>query len=74
MADDLLRMARAAQHRAARAIAARGPAHPIALALVEDAAAATNRALDRGHPVHAIHPPRGIPRERTQPRDDAETA
>ncbi|GAA1143365.1 hypothetical protein GCM10009577_79210 [Streptomyces javensis] len=71
---DLLRMARAAQDRAARAIAARGPCHPIALALADAAATATNRALDRGHPVHAIHPPREGSHERTQPHYRADTA
>ncbi|MFF4179490.1 hypothetical protein [Streptomyces sp. NPDC001750] len=54
-------MARAAQHRAARAIAAHGLAHPVALVLLAAAATAAAHAWDAGHAVNETHP-------RTTPR------
>ncbi|MFJ7200926.1 MULTISPECIES: hypothetical protein [unclassified Streptomyces] len=51
-----IRAARTAQHHAVRAIAARGLAHPITLALLAAAVTAAARAWDAGHPVTDIHP------------------
>ncbi|MFD5065266.1 hypothetical protein [Streptomyces sp. NPDC058394] len=51
-----IRLARIAQHGAVRAIAARGLAHPLTLALLAAAATAAARAWDAGHRVNDIHP------------------
>ncbi|GAA0897939.1 MULTISPECIES: hypothetical protein [Streptomyces violaceusniger group] len=64
----------ATQSAAANVVAARGLKSPAAIALLITAATAASAAMDADHPVHAIYPPRGTPRGRTQPRDDAETA
>ncbi|MEV6750088.1 hypothetical protein ACFVZJ_25730 [Streptomyces sp. NPDC058322] len=45
-----------AQHRAVRAVTARGPGHPLTLALLAAAATAAARAWDAGHRVTATHP------------------
>ncbi|NUK11172.1 hypothetical protein HRW18_24975 [Streptomyces lunaelactis] len=49
--------ARTAQNLAIRAIAARGLAHPITLALLAVAATTASRAWDIGHRVTDTHPP-----------------
>lgn len=51
-----IRMARAAQHLAARAIAARGLAHPVTRALLAVAALAAAGAWEAGHRVTDLHP------------------
>lgn len=56
--DNIADIARAAQEAALHAIDLRGLASPDALLLLRVAATAANAALDAGHPVNAIHPPR----------------
>ncbi|MYW08576.1 hypothetical protein GT034_09500 [Streptomyces sp. SID2563] len=51
-----IRAARAAQKRAARAIAARGLAHPLTRILLAAAATAAAQAWEAGHRVTDIHP------------------
>lgn len=51
----MVRSARAAQYRAARALARFGSSHPRARWLLAQAAAAAARAWDAGHRVHDIH-------------------
>ncbi|MDX3232529.1 hypothetical protein [Streptomyces sp. ME19-01-6] len=51
-----IRAARAAQYRAARAVATCGLAHPLTCTLLAAASLAAALAWDAGHPVHAIHP------------------
>ncbi|MFJ1847072.1 hypothetical protein [Streptomyces sp. NPDC088146] len=55
MTTALIRAARAAQHRAARAVTRHGLAHPVALALLAVAATAAARAWDTGHLVADTH-------------------
>ncbi|MEV8311873.1 hypothetical protein AB0P36_32245 [Streptomyces flavidovirens] len=49
-------MARAVQHLATRAIAARGLAHPVTRALLAAAALAAAGAWEAGHRVADLHP------------------
>lgn len=51
----LIQAARAAQQRAARAVARVGPAHPLARRLVAAAARAAGAAWDAGHHVADLH-------------------
>ncbi|MGZ2360954.1 hypothetical protein LRE75_30470 [Streptomyces sp. 372A] len=51
-----IRAARAAQKRAARAIAVRGLAHPLTRILLAAAATAAAQAWEAGHRVTDIHP------------------
>lgn len=51
----LIAAARAAQHRAARAIATRGLAHPFTRVLLAAAATAAAQAWDAGHRVTDLH-------------------
>jgi hypothetical protein len=53
---DLIARARAAQHRAARALAICGPSHPSVHALLAAAATAAIQAWDAGHRVADLHP------------------
>ncbi|WP_037905059.1 hypothetical protein, partial [Actinacidiphila yeochonensis] len=53
---DLIGRARAAQHRAVRALAVCGPSHPIVHALLAAAATAAIQAWDAGHHVADLHP------------------
>ncbi|TBO60230.1 hypothetical protein EYS09_07950 [Streptomyces kasugaensis] len=52
-----MRRARAAQHRAARAITRHGLAHPLARTLLAAAALAAAAAWEAGHHVRDIHSP-----------------
>lgn len=52
-----IRVARAAQQLAARAIAVRGLAHPTTRRLLAVAATAAAAAWEAGHRVHDIHHP-----------------
>ncbi|KKD11000.1 hypothetical protein ACM6O1_38990 (plasmid) [Streptomyces coelicolor] len=54
----LIHAARAAQHRAARAAARIGTAHPLTRMLLAAAAVAAAAAWDAGHRVADLHPPR----------------
>ncbi|MFI6254357.1 hypothetical protein [Streptomyces sp. NPDC051016] len=51
----LIQAARAAQQRAARAVARVGPAHPVARRLMAAAARAAAAAWDAGHRVADLH-------------------
>ncbi|MFE7046670.1 hypothetical protein ACFU9X_47190 [Streptomyces atratus] len=51
----VIRAARAAQYRAARAATRHGLAHPVTLALLAVAATAAARAWDTGHRVADTH-------------------
>jgi hypothetical protein len=53
--SDLIQAARAAQQRAARAVARVGPAHPLARRLMTTAMRAAAAAWDAGHRVADIH-------------------
>jgi hypothetical protein len=53
-----IRLARAVQHLAARAITTRGLADPITRALLTAAALAVSRAREAGHRVTDVHVPR----------------
>ncbi|MCO8303592.1 MULTISPECIES: hypothetical protein [Streptomyces] len=52
----LIHKARAAQHRAARAATAIGPAHPLTRLLLAAAAVAAAAAWEAGHRVTDLHP------------------
>jgi hypothetical protein len=54
----LIHAARAAQHRAARAAATVGAAHPLARLLLAAAAMAAAAAWEAGHRVTDLHPHR----------------
>ncbi|MGY4965104.1 hypothetical protein [Streptomyces sp. 900105245] len=64
MTSALIDAARTAQHRAARAASAVGPAHPLARLLLAAAALAAAAAWDAGHRVTDLHPARRHQRER----------
>ncbi|MEV6806565.1 hypothetical protein [Streptomyces sp. NPDC051129] len=64
MTRPLIDTARAAQHRAARAALAVGPAHPLARLLLTAAALAAATAWDAGHRVTDLHPTRRHHHER----------
>ncbi|OKK05281.1 hypothetical protein AMK09_37635 [Streptomyces sp. CB02488] len=53
-----IRAARTAQHRAVRALAVRGLAHPLTHLLLAAAATAAAQAWDAGHRVTELHPVR----------------
>ncbi|MDT0614458.1 hypothetical protein [Streptomyces lancefieldiae] len=55
MTSALIRAARTAQHRAARAALAVGPHHPLARLLLAAAAMAAAAAWDAGHCVTDLH-------------------
>jgi hypothetical protein len=65
MSPHPIQAARAAQQRAARAVAVVGSAHPLARALLAAAAMAAAAAWDAGHRVADLHPLR-----RRQPERD----
>ncbi len=58
MNGPLIDAARAAQHRAARAASAVGPAHPLARLLLAAAALAAATAWEAGRRVTDLHPAR----------------
>jgi hypothetical protein len=60
----LIQAARAAQHRAARAAATIGVAHPLTHLLLAAAAMAATAAWETGHRVADIHPERRQHRSR----------
>ncbi|MEU2440181.1 hypothetical protein ABZ595_28965 [Streptomyces rubradiris] len=64
MTRPLIDAARAAQHRAARAALAVGPAHPLARLLLAAAALAAAAAWESGHRVTDLHPTRQQQRQR----------
>jgi tRNA A37 threonylcarbamoyladenosine synthetase subunit TsaC/SUA5/YrdC len=63
VADDLIGRARAAQQHAVRALAVRGPAHPIVRALLAATAMAAIAAWEAGHHVTDTHALAGTDQE-----------